>query len=386
MVAAEAQLSDHPGVKRTEQPQDRPLRHEPSVCELLVSAIDALRFCPLAWPRSVLGKLRSMKPEPFSEYELFWRPALYLVDVLVPSLPSKAPSWVPRPFSWLFFHSAAELKPPEGDPPTDDVGGEQWFFINGILTNEDGARMNAAYLVELFHRPISILYNATDGPVLDLLECASEKLGARDADVDMAFHPLLNALTDPTKKRVVLIAHSQGTLITAVVLRLIKEVYSHTVSGQRGVLSDDDREAIRLKAKTAGLTVHADRLEPVDEANLAMFEVYCFANCATDMRYIHNGLPRIESFGNEHDLVARLGMLAPEARKEHIHIAGPCFEYEGAWGHLLNAHYLIDIDREQRQRRPSPDASGPYVLIEGTAPPGTVPLLFSYLNGAGAIP
>ena len=49
-------------------------------------------------------------------------------------------------------------------------------------------------------------------------------------------------------------------------------------------------------------------------------------------------------------------------------------------------HYLIDIDREQRQRKPPPDASAPYVLIEGTAPPGTVPLLFSYLNGAGAIP
>jgi hypothetical protein len=370
----------------TWQPEDRALRHEPSVCDLLGSVIDALRFCPLAWPRSVLGKLRSMKPAPFSEYELFWRLALYLVDVLVPSLPTKAPPWVPRPMSWLFFHSAGELTPPEGDPPAEDVGGEQWFFINGILTNEDVARMNAAYLGDLFHRPISILYNATDGPVIDLLECASEKLGARDADVDMAFHPLLKAIADPTKQRVVLIAHSQGTLITAVVLRLIKEVYSHTVSGQRGVLSDNDRDAIRRKAKAAGLTVHADRLEPVDEANLATFEVYCFANCATDMCYIHNELPRIESFGNEHDLVARLGMLAPDARRVHIHIAGPCFRHRGAWGHLLNAHYLIDIDREQRQRKPPPDASAPYALIEGTAPPGTVPHLFSYLNGAGAIP
>ncbi|MGZ6565430.1 MAG: hypothetical protein ACXVH1_38900 [Solirubrobacteraceae bacterium] len=350
------------------------------------SVIEALRFCPLAWPRSVLGKLRSRKPAPLSEYELFWQPALYLVDVLVPSLPTKAPACVPRGFSWLFFHSASELKPPEGDPPTKDVGGEQWFFINGILTNEEVARMNAAYLVKLFHRPIRILYNATDGPVLDLLECASEKLGARDTDVDMAFHPLLEAIADPRKKRVVLIAHSQGTLITAVVLRLIKEVYSHTVSGQRGMLSDDDRDAIRRKAKAAGLTVDPDRLQPVDEDLLATFEVYCFANCATDMRYVHHELPKIESFANEHDLVARLGMLAPDRRREHIHIDGPCFKHEGAWGHLLNAHYLIDIDREQRQRKPPTDASAPYVLIEHSASPGTVPLLFSYLNGAGAIP
>ena len=91
------------------QPEDRPLRHEPSVCDLLESVIDALRFCPLEWPRSVLGKLRSMKPAPFSEYELFWRLALYLVDVLVPSLPTEAPSWVPRPFSGASACSVGEV-------------------------------------------------------------------------------------------------------------------------------------------------------------------------------------------------------------------------------------------------------------------------------------
>ncbi|HZE15988.1 MAG TPA: hypothetical protein VE197_09930 [Mycobacterium sp.] len=381
-------MSKENGLDIAAASQDWTLRHEPGVWEMLGSVVDALGFCPLAWPRSVLGTLRSRKPAPFSEYELFWQLAVYLTDILVPSLPIRTPGWVLPPFSRLFFHHSGELKPPEGDPPTKHVDGEQWFFINGILTNEDVARMNAAYLVDLFHRPIRILWNSTDGFKLDLLECASEKLGARDADVAMALYPVLDAIADPKKQRVVVIAHSQGTLITAVVLRLIKAVYHRTMMGTRGRLSGGDREAICRHAAAEGLTVQPKLLKPVRPQDLARFEVYCFANCATEMKYIDEdrSLPRIESFGNEHDLVARLGMLAPDPDKRHIEISGPRFIHNGAWGHLLNAHYLIDIDRAQRQRAdavtPNTD---PYRLIEGSAPPGTLPRLFDYLNGGGAI-
>ena len=381
-------VSNDTDLNVTEPLEDWTVRREPGVWQLLGSVVDALWFCPLAWPKSVLGTLRSMKPVRFSEYDLFWQLALFLTDALVPSLPIEAPTWVRPPFSRLFFHHSGELKPPEGSLPTEPVEGEQWFFINGILTNKDVARMNAAYLVDLFHRPIRILWNSTDGFIVDLAECASEKLGARDADVDMAFHPLLDAIADPKKKRVVVIAHSQGTLITAVVLRLIKAVYLRTMTGTRGELSDADREAIRQRAADEGLTVRPNLLKPVGPEDLAALEVYCFANCATEMNYVDErlSLPRIESFGNEHDLVARLGMLAPDPDKQRIEISGARFRHDGAWGHLLNAHYLIDIDRAQRHRlhAVTPKAE-PYVLIEGSAPPGTVPRLFDYLNGACAI-
>jgi hypothetical protein len=108
------------------------------------------------------------------------------------------------------------------------------------------------------------------------------------------------------------------------------------------------------------------------------------------MKYIdaNRRIPRIESFGNEHDLVARLGMLAPNPHKRHVEISGPRFRHDGAWGHLLNAHYLIDIDETHRPRaNAAATAPGarPYVLITGTARAGTIPRLFSYLNGADAI-
>ena len=60
-----------------------------------------------------------------------------------------------------------------------------------------------------------------------------------------------------------------------------------------------------------------DEFEPLEEAELAKLEIYGFANCANTMRYYRppvegqKPIPWIESFGNQHDLVARLGMLAP---------------------------------------------------------------------------
>jgi hypothetical protein len=225
---------------------------------------------------------------------------------------------------------------------------------------------------------------------VDLLECTTEKIGATGEDVDSAFHPLLDAIASPSNKRVVLISHSQGTIITAVLLRLVRGVYERTMSGRRRDISRSDREAIRRHAAEEGLTVDPRRLEPVTPKEIAKLEVYCFANCASEMSYLDTAraLPRIESYGNEHDLVARLGMLAPDPRECDIQIAGPRFVHRGAWGHLLNAHYLIDIDKAQRRRANRQHASAgaaPYVLIEGTAPAGAIPHLFRYLNGRGAI-
>jgi len=378
----------------TEPPEDRTIRHMPELGELIGSVKDAAWFNPLKWPRSVFGNLGSMGKAPYSEYNLLWsgnipRLARYLADTLIPSIPGRAPSWIRPPLSSLFFHQSHELKD-AGKAHARPFPGESWFFINGILTNEDVAKMNADYLVHLFRRPINVLWNSTDGIGVDLLECTTEKLGATGEDVDSAFHPLLDAIASSENKRVVLISHSQGTLITAVVLRLIGGVYRHTMAGRRRDLTRSDREAIRLQAAAERLTVHPERLEPVTPAELSKLEVYCFANCASEMGYLDPGLelPKIESYGNEHDLVARLGMLAPDPRQCDIHIAGPRFRHNGAWGHLLNAHYLRAID--EAQFLPS-DAGGalndaaPYVPIEGTAPAEAVPSLFHYLGGAGPI-
>ena len=43
------------------------------------------------------------------------------------------------------------------------------FFINGILTNGDVAQLNAACISYMFHRPVTLIQNATDGALADLL-------------------------------------------------------------------------------------------------------------------------------------------------------------------------------------------------------------------------
>jgi hypothetical protein len=386
--------NDHSEPEIRESPEDWTIRHAPEWSDLVTTVKDAAWFSPLDWPRSVFGNVSSMRRAPYSEYDLFWsgnvpRLTRYLADVLIPSVPGRAPRWLPPPLSSLLFHRSHELAG-AGRAPKGPFNGEQWFFINGILTNEDVARMNAAYLVDLFHRPVTVLWNSTDGLGVDLLECTTEKIGATGEDVDSAFHPLLDAIASPSNRRVVLISHSQGTIITAVLLRLIRGVYERTMSGRRRDLSRSDREAIRRHAAEEGLTVDPRRLKPVTPKEIAKLEVYCFANCASEMSYLDTAraLPRIESYGNEHDLVARLGMLAPDPHECDIQIVGPRFVHRGAWGHLLNAHYLIDIDKAQRRRasRQSTSAdAAPYVLIEGTAPAGAIPHLFRYLNGREAI-
>ena len=109
-------------------------------------------FSPLDWPRSVLGELSSLQPLRYSEYELVWsgevrRLGRYLRDILVPSVPGKAPSWLRPPLPSVLFHRSCELAR-EGRDPAGRFSGEQWFFINGILTTQDVARMNVAYLVQ----------------------------------------------------------------------------------------------------------------------------------------------------------------------------------------------------------------------------------------------
>jgi hypothetical protein len=375
------------GVVRGESPVECVIRRGWAWGELLGTIKDALWFSPLKWPVSILGQPGAAGAAPYSEYAFLrsgdvLRRLRFVVDVGVPSWPGRAPKWLPPPLSTLFFHRSEELER-VGEDPSGTFAGEEWFFINGILTNKDMARLNADNLVHLFHRPVRVLWNSTDGPIVDLAECAVEKLGAQAEDVVSAFHSILDALVDANKQRIVVICHSQGTLIAAVVLRLLKCVYLRTMAGVPGEFTDADRKAIYDQAAAEGLEIQPHRLRPVGPDRLETLELYCFANCATLMKHVDRAreLPRIESYGNEHDLVARLGMLAPHPSERHIEIDGPQFRHDGAWGHLLNAHYLRDI--EQAQPPASEPSAAPYIPIGATA--DAIPTLFAYLWGAQPI-
>ncbi len=146
----------------------------------------------------------------------------------------------------------------------------------------------------------------------------------------------------------------------------------------------------QLETELAALRRTGVTLDPIDFADittneLAKLEVYCFANCATVMGYVdrHLRLPWIESFGNQYDLVAALGMLAPDSRGENISIDGPLWVRRSAWGHLLNIHYLRAIDLNQRDGDapgPATDTPAPYEPLHTVS--AAQPRLYGYINGA----
>jgi hypothetical protein len=387
----------HVGETRTSPAAAGGLVGDRAVGDLVGGVRDALAIPPTAWGRSIFGSVRSTLPMRHSEYGLAYswrvlRMARYVADVTIPSMPVRAPEWFPEPLAPFFWHPSRVRQRPDHNDSWTSHPHESWLFINGIMTDDALAQMNAAYLADLFHRPITLIENSTDGLVEDLLECARERSFGRNAEAtETAFPTIYDALKDPEKRRVVVIAHSQGTIIASAVLRLLALVYQG--AGDRSVVARDP-QAAREAAQDAGVRLDPTDFEPLDRDELGKLELYCFANCATQMRYVDRTaagpLPWIESYGNEYDIVARLGALAPHPRRRGVVIDGPIFERQGAGGHLLNQHYLRPIDQRQRGEGhkcgPVDTTATPFVLVNrADHPDSTQPQLYRYLNGGSPV-
>lgn len=364
--------------------------------DLLGGVRDALQIRPPAYALSVFGCPSSWRPAPYSEFGLIYtwralRAVKYLADVFVPSLPLTAPAWFPEPLAPLFWRpSRIDQRPDHNGSWTSHLD-EAWFFINGILTNHAVAQLNAAYLAHLFHRPITLVQNSTGGLLEDLAESALDKAFGRTGEAaTKAFPPIYDALKDPQTKRVVVVAHSQGTIIASVALRFMGLLYP----GRRAGRSAGRAMAVPERVLPDDMPLDPTNFEALHRDELGKLEIYCFANCATQMQHIDrdaNGpVPWIESYGNEFDIVARLGMLAPHPTARGVAIDGPRYERKDAWGHLLNRHYLHAIERTQRKGRkrgPRHERAAPYVLInERDYANAAVPRLYRYLNGGSPPP
>ena len=359
--------------------------------DLVSGVTDALGIVPPLYAQSVLGSPESWAPwRRFSEFELLlpWRPlraARYLADVLMISVPLTAPAWLPAALTWPFWHPTVIEQRPDHEGSFTSHPRERWFFINGIMTNASVAHLNAAYLAFLFHRPITLIQNSTGGALEDLIECALDKaFGQTGEAATKAVPAIYDALKDPAKDRVVVVAHSQGTIIASVVLRFLSQLYPRTDRPPAMLSAEPDA------ALAEDMPLDPRDFDPLSDAEVAKLELYCFANCATRMPYLNPdflGRPRpwIESYGNEHDVVARLGVLAPNPAERSVHIDGPRYARPGAWGHLLNEHYLRGIEQAQRpgrKRGPAHESAEPFVLLDDArAADATVPRLYRYLNG-----
>lgn len=363
---------------------------------------DALKIQPPDYIASIFGKPASWfgPHHPYSELRMLdlWRPLrtlTYLANVALPTIPLPPPTFGPPLVNGLFWRPSVILQRPDHNGSYTSFPDEAWFFLNGIMTNDAVAQLNAAYLAYLFHRPISLIQNTTCGLLADLLECAVGKQWRRTSEaVVQTLPPIYDALKSH-RRRVVVIAHSQGTIIAALTLQLlvaltVKGVPRSEAAILGGGLNPDQPFAPPVFVYPDQAPLKLDDFEPLAEEELAKLELYLFANCATGCAYFRrptlrrSPVPWIESFGNELDIVARLGMLAPDAAARGIALDGPRYLREGARGHLLNEHYLRPIEDQQKvgRKRGGKGGCAPFVMLDHERfPDETVPRLYSYLNG-----
>jgi len=385
------------------------------------TALDASERNPLLNLPSIFGPVRTwfspFAKNGYSEFKIIdlWRlkrTIKYLVNTLIPSIPLSPPPFGPPLLNNIFWHPTVILQRPDHNGSYTSFPEEGWFYINGIMTNDSIAQLNAAYLASLFHRPLTLIQNSTDSLLIDLFECLMGRDWEFESTFDgwdmtesaiKAFPPIYEALTNPQKKKVVVITHSQGTIIMAYVLRLLKGAWpkeeKRTIHAKKSRLVAVGPEQFYTPAEPVFVYPNQAPLEQKDfrsltPEELAKLEIYCFANCARQMTYFdqEERLPWIESFGNEHDLVARLGMLAPHPEERQIVIDGPRYLHKDTWGHLLNAHYLYYVDKYQQGKGRQPGGSGDgtfngalQLLNTDQFPDRPTPRLFKYING-GQLP
>ncbi len=225
----------------------------------------------------------------------------------------------------LFEEECKVYPPPEDQVQANKFPKEKWIYINGIATDQKSAISNGRLMNSMFGRPIHVVHNPTDGPVLDILECIAGKTELIKYGEIEPRQVLMKFVKDSLKEakangmeKVVLLAHSQGTIITGNTLRLLGE----------------DPEVKDLMKE--------------------LLEVYTFAGCAHRMP--GENVKYHENMSNGGDTVAWLGHVCPRPLKftwRNTSLKPIEFTYKDGIdqsivedkdvGHFLASHYLIPM-------------------------------------------
>ena len=349
--------------------------HWDEIHSLVEIAKDALAFKPPRYVEALLGRWWTWFPphRELSEFRIIslWklrRTIKYLLDVTVPSIlkdPAKGHG------GGIFANPPKIFLVGDSEGRRDSFPEEAWFFINGLVANQDLAETHARSLARLVCRPFTVVHNATDSVGVDLIESViGMGWGVATRPARKAYRELLEALENEGKKRVIVVCYSQGAIIMGNALRALQDpAFKARLFEPRGE-GDTDAESCPPDLE--------------DHTLLTKLEIYAFANCSLSMRYdaemAARGLrvPWIESFANQYDLTARLGMLAPHKERHGIAIDGAKYVRQGKWGHQLNEHYLFEIYdclEAGKGRQPYP------LVPEDGQPQDPTPRLYAYFGG-----
>lgn len=107
--------------------------------------------------------------------------------------------------------------------PSFDSKKEDLFYVNGILTKSDSAEKQAKETANLVGKPVTLLYNPTEGFLNDVVESALQVMNIDNKkstvnDTSEKFYQTLKG-----GKELKVVAHSQGAAITAQALTKVEK-------------------------------------------------------------------------------------------------------------------------------------------------------------------
>ncbi|KAH7010665.1 uncharacterized protein B0I36DRAFT_257464 [Microdochium trichocladiopsis] len=248
----------------------------------------------------------------------------------------------------------AQGKPPSPTYIATPKGGaasaawdEKWIYINGIGNERVWFESACHKISEAFQRQVTGVYNRSDGILWDMIQCFGEHSAVSEADNSLIQRTASSIAAEqrleyeirgalwptspgvPPPKKLVLICHSQGCLLTRLALQAL--VTENPEGSQR---RNEMREKLR---------------------------VFPFANPSMDWRvkdndkttqFLGNYAHITEHYAHEVDFVAMLGVIShmknprdPKAgfmqggSSVFTSVKGPA---NPAVGHLFGAHYALD--------------------------------------------
>ncbi|KAF2761238.1 hypothetical protein EJ05DRAFT_257368 [Pseudovirgaria hyperparasitica] len=215
----------------------------------------------------------------------------------------------------LVLHSTVPL------PTSPAFVAERWLYINGIGTSSRGLQLTLNRLAGRFKRPVVGVHNRSAGIPMDVLECILQRcLGYSTTDVRTAHEYLKLQLCNDAVRKVVVVAHSQGGIITALALdRLFVELAAHEIA--------------KLEVYTFGSAA-----SHFNDPHLSV-ERGAEVDGVMAMRRVP-GVRTIEHYMNEFDLVPRWGVKYSTSESPNQRYAGRVFINRNATGHLFDEHYL----------------------------------------------
>ena len=215
-----------------------------------------------------------------------------------------------------------------GEEVVNNHPDELWIHINGMITDLEKAKRQCKCIYKTFGRPVKLMHNPTDGAVLDMMECMMGKSGLFRHGYTRPRDFLKKVLGEEMKKdykKIVLVAHSQGTIITGNVIADFNDIIDGTKE-----CSDEEKALVK--------------------DNMSKMEVFMVASAAHHVSGKH--VSHLECLSNRGDVVAFLGHLFPKILKPFwLNTRGAGMLYENyddhveksAWGHSLDPHYVTPI-------------------------------------------